>query len=172
LPKGDKMDSVVQKCTEIGADRFIPYTSERSIVQYAADKAARRCERWRKIAKEAAEQAHRNRIPAVDEPVSWERILQLAGAADLALICYEKENALELRRLLAERLGRERRETERQPTVLLIVGPEGGFTPQEIAQAEAAGIKPVSLGRRILRTETAAMVGLTCILYESGEMGG
>lgn len=191
LPKGDKMETVVQKCTEIGAARFIPFLSARTVVQYDGRKEERRLERWQKIAKEAAEQAQRNRVPQVDAPCAWERLLQLAGVADLALICYEKEEALHFRQLLA-RWFQERpesfaagsetgaqqapaeaasRSAERR-TLLLIVGPEGGFTEGEIAEAKAAGCLPISLGRRILRTETAAMVGLTCILYESGEMGG
>jgi 16S rRNA (uracil1498-N3)-methyltransferase len=169
MPKSDKMETVIQKCTEIGAAGFIPFLSERTVVQYDSRKEAKRLERWQKIAKEAAEQAHRHRIPAVNSPVSWKQLLQSAGEVDLALICYEKEDGLFIHQALrsagfsfAVQGGK----------VLLIVGPEGGFTEQEVEQAAAAGCKCISLGKRILRTETAAMVGLTCILYESGEMGG
>lgn len=174
LPKGDKMETVIQKGTEIGASRVIPFVSERTIVQYDERKESKRLERWQKIAKEAAEQAHRNRIPAIAPACSWKQLLALTKEADLALICYEKEGQLQLRELLRNAFSREAAQEEAQQvrTVMLIVGPEGGFSEKEIAEAELAGCKTVSLGKRILRTETAAMVGLACILYESGEMGG
>jgi 16S rRNA (uracil1498-N3)-methyltransferase len=171
LPKGDKLETVIQKNTEIGAARFIPFISERTIVQYDEKKAVKLQERWGKIAKEAAEQAHRNRVPEVTLPLSWKQTLKLAVQVDLALICYEKESGLQLKQLLSQTFKRE----GGQPLmgkVLLLIGPEGGFTVKEIAEAEAAGCHSISLGARILRTETAAMVALTCILYETGEMGG
>ncbi len=170
LPKGDKLETVIQKGTEIGAVRFIPFLSARTVVQYDERKEAKRVDRWRKIAKEAAEQAHRNRIPEVDAPIPWKQLLKQAGLADAAFFCYEKENGQHLRTGLrhafpdpAEAKGK---------TVLLVIGPEGGFTEQELQEAEAAGCVAVGLGARILRTETAGMVGLTCVLYETGEMGG
>lgn len=164
LPKADKMESVIQKCTEIGASRFIPFISDRTIVQYDQKKEAKRLERWEKIAKEAAEQAHRNRIPTIDPPMSWNHLLELLPELQLALICYEKETALTFKAMLQKHLPLE--------NILIIIGPEGGFTPKEIKEAEEAGCQSISLGKRILRTETAAMTALTCILYETGEMGG
>ncbi|MFS0839663.1 RsmE family RNA methyltransferase [Paenibacillus sp. 1P03SA] len=189
LPKGDKMETVIQKGTEIGAARFLPFVSERTVVQYDAKKEAKRTERWNKIAKEAAEQAHRNRIPVIESVLSWKALLKLVSeAADGAWICYEKEDGFgigtAIRRYFGSRDGRadetgaSRKAAEgagadgKPARLLLLVGPEGGFTEQEVREAEAAGCVSVSLGRRILRTETAAMVGLACILYESGEMGG
>jgi 16S rRNA (uracil1498-N3)-methyltransferase len=197
LPKGDKMELVIQKGTEIGADRFIPFASERTVVQLDAKKEGKKIERWQKIAKEAAEQAHRNRVPVVDIPLSWKALLQLAGEADAAWICYEKENGLQLRQEIAAALSKwqanRSQDSDWQKDIMqdgagevqannslraqrvklmLIVGPEGGFSEREIEAAEAAGCRSISLGKRILRTETAAMVGLTCILYEAGEMGG
>jgi 16S rRNA (uracil1498-N3)-methyltransferase len=170
LPKGDKMETIIQKGTEIGAVRFIPFISERTVVQYDAKKESKRLERWAKIAKEAAEQAHRNRVPAVEAPLKWNELLQSVGKADAAFFCYEKEAGTmlkqQLRRAIAARGGAE------GMNVLLIVGPEGGFSEREAREAEAAGCVPVLLGARILRTETAGMVGLTCLLYEAGEMGG
>jgi len=181
LPKGDKMELVIQKGTEIGATRFVPFTSERTVVQLDGKKEGKRLERWQKIAKEAAEQAHRNRIPSVDAVRGWKELLQLAAEADAAWFCYEKQDVQELRAqiraALQGRMGPEAAETGGthaavRPKLLLIVGPEGGFSEREADEAERAGCRAVSLGKRILRTETAAMVGLTCILYESGEMGG
>lgn len=164
LPKSDKIETVIQRCTEIGAVRFMPFTSERTIVQYNAQKTMRRMERWRKIAKEAAEQAHRNRIPTIDEPMRWQQVLDMVGQVQLALICYEQETAATFRTLLTQHLPLEK--------ILIIVGPEGGFTADEIEAAKQAGCHSVSLGKRILRTETAAMVALASILYENGEIGG
>ncbi|MDF2668514.1 MAG: hypothetical protein K0R67_820 [Paenibacillus sp.] len=170
LPKGDKLETVIQKGTEIGAVRFIPFLSARTVVQYDERKEAKRVDRWRKIAKEAAEQAHRNRVPEVDSPVTWKQLLKLVGDAGSAYFCYEKENGQHLRTALRQTFPDQA--AAGGTTVLLIIGPEGGFTEQELLEAEAAGCKAVGLGARILRTETAGMVALTCVLYETGEMGG
>ncbi len=171
LPKGDKLETVIQKNTEIGAARFIPFVSERTIVQYDDKKALKLQERWGKIAKEAAEQAHRNRVPEITLPLTWKQALKLIGQVDIALICYEKESGLQLKQLLKQTFKTDS-ELTHKGKVLLLIGPEGGFTVKEIAEAEALGCHSISLGSRILRTETAAMVALTCILYETGEMGG
>jgi 16S rRNA (uracil1498-N3)-methyltransferase len=171
LPKGDKMEMVIQKGTEIGANRFIPFTSERTIVQYDAKKEAKRVERWARIAKEAAEQAHRGVIPTIEAVLSWRELLAIVPNVTMAMICYEKENALQFRELLQHILVKNTPSTN-PIQIMLIIGPEGGLTEGEIRDAEQAGCRTISLGRRILRTETAALVGLSCILYESGEMGG
>lgn len=170
LPKGDKMETVIQKGTEIGASRFIPFVSERTVVQYDGKKETKRLERWHKIAKEAAEQAHRNRIPDVVAPMTWKQLLQSVREADAAFFCYEKEDANILKQAL--QLAISKRGRVDGMNVLLIVGPEGGFTEGEAQEAEQAGCVSVKLGARILRTETAGLVGLTCLLYETGEMGG
>ncbi|WNR46367.1 16S rRNA (uracil(1498)-N(3))-methyltransferase [Paenibacillus roseipurpureus] len=170
LPKGDKMELIIQKGTEIGATRFLPFLSERTIVQYDAKKEAKRTERWQKIAKEAAEQAHRNRVPQIEAVYTWKQLLQRAKEADVAWICYEKEDGQQLKPAIQAALAAGQLGPGKQ--VVIAVGPEGGFTEQEIKQAEEAGFRSVSLGNRILRTETAAMVGLTCLFYETGEMGG
>jgi 16S rRNA (uracil1498-N3)-methyltransferase len=171
LPKGDKMELVIQKCTEIGAAAFVPFLSERTIVQYDERKEEKRIGRWAKIAKEAAEQAHRSRIPGVRHPLKWKSLLGLFGEYDLVCICYEKELGEQLRDVVQPFASSIRSEHTRR-RVLVVVGPEGGFTEEEISAAEAAGARSVGLGRRILRAETAGMAALTCILYETGEMGG
>ncbi len=179
LPKGDKMELVIQKGTEIGAFAFVPFESERMIVQYDGKKEAKRLERWSKIAKEAAEQAHRHRIPPIDQVQSWKQLLRQIETYDLSLFCYEREGAEAHGRGIGKAVREWRNEQTAEgrllahmPRILLIVGSEGGFTEREANEAEAAGSKLVGLGRRILRTETAGLVGLTCLLYESGEMGG
>ncbi|ASA23625.1 RsmE family RNA methyltransferase [Paenibacillus donghaensis] len=170
LPKADKMETVIQKCTEIGAAAFVPFLSERTIVQYDERKESKRLDRWRKICKEAAEQAHRNIVPAVGAPVSWKQLLKSFADYDAVYFCYEKEAGLQLRSAVAPWLAG--LPPEAGGKVLVVVGPEGGFSVEEYAQAEEAGAVSVGLGRRILRCETAGMVAAACILYESGEMGG
>ncbi|WP_018752766.1 16S rRNA (uracil(1498)-N(3))-methyltransferase [Paenibacillus sanguinis] len=170
LPKGDKMEIVIQKCTEIGASRFLPFLSARTVVQYDRKKEEKRLGRWQKIAKEAAEQAHRSKIPAVEGPVPWNELLAAFEGYDLVCLCYEKEHGSALREVLKPFVAE--LNTEQTCHIAVVVGPEGGFSEEEVQAAEAAGAKSVGLGRRILRTETAAMAALTCIMYESGEMGG
>lgn len=170
LPKGDKMEVVIQKCTEIGASRFVPFLSARTVVQYDSKKEEKRLSRWQKIAKEAAEQAHRSKIPGVDGPVKWNELLAAFKEYDLVCLCYEKEDGRALREVLKPMVAE--LDAEQTYNIAVVVGPEGGFSEEEVQEAEAAGAKSVGLGRRILRTETAAMAALTCIMYESGEMGG
>lgn len=165
LPKGDKMETVIQKCTEIGAVRFLPFTSARTIVQYDQRKEEKRLARWRKIAKEAAEQSHRGIIPEIDRTRSWNEIVALIANQGASLLCYEQEHDTSVRTVLQQHLLKQ----DERP-VLLIVGPEGGFELDEVHEAVAAGAISISLGGRVLRTETAAMVGLTSILYESGDI--
>jgi 16S rRNA (uracil1498-N3)-methyltransferase len=198
LPKGDRLETVIQKCTEIGASRILPIVSERTIVRLEAGKLESRLARWRKIAKEAAEQSERSRVPDIDAPRSWSEMLRLAAEADHALVCYEREGELNLRMKLRELAGRaiggesgvvggggdggssgagtvggaSDKARDKRPTILLAIGPEGGLSPGEVAAAMDAGCDIVSLGRTILRTDTASIVGLTCILYEYGAMGG
>lgn len=174
LPKGDKMELVIQKGTEIGAYAFVPFQSERMIVQYDSKKEAKRLERWSKIAKEAAEQAHRHHIPEVEQVRSWKQLLALIADFDLALFCYEREGDAAHGRGIGSAISEWRRSHAdvNAPTFVVIVGPEGGFTEKEAAEAKAAGAVIAGLGKRILRTETAGIVALTCLLYEAGEMGG
>ena len=167
LPKGDKLETVIQKGTEIGASAFLPFVSARTIVQYDAKKEAKRLDRWRKIAKEAAEQAHRSKVPEVRDALKWSELLAVCEQAQLALFCYEKEDGRGLKDVL-----RSARLVEGGGPVLVIVGPEGGFTAEEAEEAERRGCACVGLGRRILRTETAGLVAASCIFYETGEMGG
>ncbi|GGG10804.1 16S rRNA (uracil(1498)-N(3))-methyltransferase [Paenibacillus abyssi] len=173
LPKGDKMETVIQKGTEVGAAAFIPFQSERMIVQYDGKKEAKRLERWAKIAKEAAEQAHRSMIPEIAPVHNWRQLLEQIPAYDLTLFCYEKQGGTAgsgIKDAIAKFAGQAGGNP--CPKVLLIVGPEGGFTEREAEEARARGAVMAGLGKRILRTETAALVGLTCLMYESGEMGG
>lgn len=125
LPKADKMETVIQKCTEIGAVGFIPFLSERTIVQYDERKESKRLDRWRKICKEAAEQAHRNIVPAVGSPLSWKQLLQTFSEYDAIYFCYEKEEGLQLRSSVAPWLSS--LSPQAGGKVLIVVGPEGAL---------------------------------------------
>lgn len=175
LPKGDKMELIVQKCTEVGAVAFIPFESQRVIVQYDHKKEAKRIERWQKIVKEAAEQSHRNKIATVESTKSFKQLLEGFKLYDLVLFCYEETGKGKEGQALKDVLQTFKQEIEDQSSpvrILVIAGSEGGFTEQEATLAKDAGAKLVGLGKRILRAETAGIVALTCIMYESGEMGG
>lgn len=170
LPKGDKMEMVLQKGTEIGAFAFIPFESERTIVQYDGKKQEKQLVRWGKIVKEAAEQAHRDRLPEVTAIYRWKQLMAVIPHYQLVLFCYEKTDfTVGLRTALQQF---DHQQLSSPVRVLLIVGPEGGFTVKEVQEAQASGAVIVTLGNRILRTETAALVGLSCVMFESGEMGG
>lgn len=171
LPKGDKLETVIQKGTEAGAAAFLPILSRRTVVQYDERKEAKRVERWRKIAKEAAEQSHRGIVPEVMPVSSWKSLVsRFTSDYDLVLLCYEEEGraGTGLKRVLGEFAAKDLA----YPRVLIVVGPEGGFDEREAEEAVAAGAVAVGLGRRILRTETAALYALACVAFASGELGG
>lgn len=174
LPKGDKLETVIQKGTEAGACAFQPFVSRRTIVQYDARKEAKRLERWRKIAKEAAEQSHRDVIPEVWPVCGWNELLQQFSSFDLVLMCDEAEGKAGTRPLrpVLRAFRMKQAHAPKRPEVLIVVGPEGGFDPEEAEAAALAGAQRVGLGKRILRTETAALYALACLAYESGELGG
>jgi 16S rRNA (uracil1498-N3)-methyltransferase len=168
LPKGDKLDTIIQKAVELGAARLIPVICERSVARIAAQDAARKTGRWQKIAREAARQCGRALLPTVESPLVFPRAAQLASTADLALIPWENERERSIRQLLesqSPRLDAMIREDQR-PRIAVLIGPEGGFAMPEIDQAVKAGIWPVSLGRRILRTETAGPAVLAMLGYQ------
>ncbi len=163
VPKGKKMDMIVEKCTELGVGAIIPMMTERVVTQPDEAKMAERAERWQRIANEAAKQSHRTIIPEVHPVVPLESAVDELAQLDLCLLFSEAEQ----QRPLREVLGRGIRVT----TLGLAIGPEGGFSVQEVEMAVAAGAVPVTLGLRILRTETAAIAALSICLYELGEMG-
>lgn len=163
LPKGDKWEWILQKGTELGVAQFYPFLSERTVVKIHSEKVDKKLSRWQRIVKEAAEQAERGIIPKVHHPVKWDSLLSIIQQWENVWIAYER-GGKPFRSCL------EQQKEDQQ--ALLIVGPEGGFSPNEIEEAVQAGAEPVTLGPRILRTETAAVVGLSCILYANGELGG
>lgn len=158
LPKGDKMEWILQKGTELGAFAFFPFSSERTIVKLDAKKEAKKLERWQKIAKEAAEQSHRTVLPTVNAPLRFDQLLQAAKTYTAAVIAYEKEDENGLRGVLTTLAPGD--------TLLVLIGPEGGFSEEEVAKAQAAGVRSVTFGPRILRTETASQYVLSAVSYQ------
>ena len=163
LLQRDKFEWVLQKGTEIGVVAFVPVITRRSLVRDADDVGENKLERWRRIIREAAEQSGRGALPTLITPIPFEAAAPEATAHDRTLIAWEGEQERTVRDVLGGL-----RDVE---TVALFIGPEGGFEAAEVEEATAYGATPVTLGRRILRTETAAVVGAALVLYELGEMG-
>ncbi|SDC73830.1 MULTISPECIES: 16S rRNA (uracil(1498)-N(3))-methyltransferase [unclassified Candidatus Frackibacter] len=165
LPKSKKMDLIVQKCTELGIDQVIPMETKRSVVKLKPSKAKRRQKRWQKIAEEAAKQSGRATIPKVGELKDFIDLEEIITDYDLVLIPWEDEDSDGLKNNLQNLdLNPEK--------ILLVIGPEGGFASEEVDKAKELGAKSVTLGPRILRTETAGLAALSMILYEAGDLGG
>jgi 16S rRNA (uracil1498-N3)-methyltransferase len=160
VPKGQKMDLVVEKATELGAHAVVPVRSARVI---GHDTGAAKVERWRRIAKSAAQQSGRTRIPPVADVHDWDALLATFADYDRVYIPWELSDPAPLRDVFE-------RELPAATSVLVVIGPEGGFAADEVERARAAGATPISLGRRILRTETAALVVLAAALYARGEL--
>jgi 16S rRNA (uracil1498-N3)-methyltransferase len=174
LLKGEKMELVLQKGTEIGVTRFIPLLSERCISRPTVADLERKLDRWRAIVREAAEQSGRAILPEVGHLHSLAEACKEATSADLAAMAWEEEHAVGIGAAVREAglRAEEPRKGDARPRVALLIGPEGGFSSQEAREVRAAGLKVVSLGPRILRAETAALVATTLVLCESGDMGG
>lgn len=158
LVRGEKFDTVVQKAVECGASEIVPVCTSRCEVKLDGSGAAKKVARWQRIADEAAKQCGRAVLPIVSAPVSFSEGVRFAAAAELPLLCYEDERHLSIADVL-----REREDGAKPATASVFVGPEGGFSHDEIAAATGEGMISVGLGRRILRTETASAFALACI---------
>jgi 16S rRNA (uracil1498-N3)-methyltransferase len=165
--KADRFELVLQKGTELGASAFVPTVCARSVARPGdGSRRSSRLKRWQRIVVEAAEQSGRGRRPELREPVPFgEACNDVHGSA---LIPWEGET----RAGLKAALGRLRADGGALTSLGIFIGPEGGFTEQEVDQAKAAGVVSVSLGRRILRAETAGVSVLAAVMYELGELGG
>ena len=158
LPKGDKMETVVQKAVELGAYSVIPVSSRRCIMKLDAKRAAQKTIRWNKIAESAAKQSKRLIIPEVHEIMTFGEALEYAGDLDVLLMPYEMESGMgETRRILSA--------IQQGQSVGVLIGPEGGFEEQEAEDARNHGFSTITLGKRILRTETAGMTILSILMY-------
>ncbi|KMT21645.1 16S rRNA (uracil(1498)-N(3))-methyltransferase [Clostridium cylindrosporum] len=165
LPKSQKMDLIVQKGVEIGISEVRAVITNRVVVKTEARDISNKIERWNKISKEAAKQSGRGVILDISEPVSFKDAIDSLDEFDLAVMPYENQEGVGLKRILTEK-GSEAK------NIAIFIGPEGGFEEEEVEYAKEKGVYPVTLGPRILRTETAGFVASTIILYELGDMGG
>ena len=157
-PKSDKLELIIQKSVELGAARIVPFESSRCIKRPKAEKIEKQTARLQRIAEEAAKQCGRARLPIVAEPIGFKKMLEEASAAELSLFCYEGSGTKSLKEVLS---------ADYTPSsISVIVGSEGGFSPEEAEAAEAAKLTPVNLGPRILRCETAPMYALSAISYQ------
>lgn len=159
FPKADKMELIIQKCVELGVYEIVPVLTENTVVKLN-DSSAKKIERYNKISEAAAKQSGRGIIPLVSEAVSFKCAVEKLTGLDESYIAYEKETPRSLQHYF---------NTSAAQTVGFFIGPEGGFSPAEALACEQSGIHPVSLGKRILRTETAGFMLLITYLYSRGE---
>jgi 16S rRNA (uracil1498-N3)-methyltransferase len=164
VPKGDRMEAIVRATSELGVAQILPALTERTVVRLDAAQWRERARRWQRVAREATKQCGRAVVPAVEAPRPLSEWIAGAAPADLRLCLWEVEGE-PLRSVLDRRDGGTR-------SAIVIVGPEGGLTREEVALAVAAGYVPVTLGRRILRTETAGPTIVALLQYGLGDLGG
>jgi len=162
LPKGEKLDLITQKATELGMFELLLFEAERSIVKWDVQKGKKKQERLQKIAKEAAEQSHRNVVPAIREVMTFKQLLQLTKQYDLLFVADEEDAKQVERTQLAEHL----KNAYDKHSICIVFGPEGGLSRYEIQALKENGFQPIALGPRILRAETAPLYALSAISYE------
>ena len=158
LPKADKMELIIQKSVELGAYEIIPVETKRCVVKLDGKKAAKKVDRWQQIAESAAKQAGRALIPQIAPCISFEKALRMCNGLDAALIPYEKAEGMGTMKSAVDQI-------KPGESIGVFIGPEGGFEEAEIEQAMEQEIIPVSLGKRILRTETAGLTILSILMY-------
>lgn len=161
LPKGDKMDFIVQKAVELGAKKIVPYIAKRSVSRPDEKSMRKKCERWQKIAREAAMQSGRGLVPEVTQVITHKEAVLKAAKHQFPLFLYENEKDTSIKTVLS---GKE------ISSVAIMIGPEGGFDESEVQTALDANMQSVSLGTRILRCETAPIAAISIVMYESGSM--
>ena len=159
LPKADKMELIIQKAVELGAYEVIPVETRRCVVKLDGKKAAKKVDRWQQIAESAAKQSKRMLIPHVHEVISFKEALKYAESMDIRLIPYELAKGMqETKEILAA--------IEPGQSIGIFIGPEGGLEKEEVEKAMEIGAKPITLGKRILRTETAGMALLSIMMFQ------
>ena len=158
LPKSDKMELIVQKAVELGAYEIIPVVTKRAVVKLDEKKALKKVERWNSIAESGAKQSGRNLIPKVKNVLSFKEAIRYATELDVVLIPYELAEGMQETKTIISSI---------QPgqSIGIFIGPEGGFETEEVEFAMGQGVKPITLGKRILRTETAGLTTLSILMY-------
>ena len=159
LPKADKMELIIQKAVELGAYEIIPVETKRCVVKLDGKKAVKKVDRWQQIAESAAKQSKRMLIPNVHQVLSFKEALKYAESMDIRLIPYELAKGMqETKEILAA--------IEPGQSIGIFIGPEGGFEEKEVEAAISEGAKPITLGKRILRTETAGLAILSVLMFQ------
>ncbi|MBE5769790.1 MAG: 16S rRNA (uracil(1498)-N(3))-methyltransferase [Clostridiales bacterium] len=159
LPKGDKMDFLSQKCTEAGIFRIVPVLFSRCVVKWEKKDDEKKLPRWQRIAAEAAKQSGRAIVPEIGRPVTLKQLCEELKEYDLALVPWEDQKGNGIRQQFAG-----------QKNIAVVIGPEGGMAPEEIEMMQQSGARPVTLGPRIFRTETAGLAALISLMTLSGDM--
>lgn len=162
IPRGDKLELILQKCTELGVAGIVPFMASRSVARVPAGRLREKLERWQRIVREAARQSNRASVPDISFAADLAEALHLAEDP-VKLLLWEEEQAGTLKKVLAELPPPER--------IAVIVGPEGGLTAEEVASAVKCGFVPVSLGKRIVRTETAGLAIVAILQFYWGDIG-
>lgn len=160
IPKAEKMELIIQKCTELGAKHFIPVQMERCVVKLDDRAERKKLERWQKIAETAAKQSGRDIIPTVENSINLAKLCNLIQKYDIVLLAYENEEQNKLKDELKNI------KNKKDLKIGIIIGPEGGIEKQEIEKLQLAGAKVITLGKRILRTETVGISITSIIMYE------
>lgn len=163
LPKADKMDFIAQKAVELGVSSIVPVISTNCVVKYDAAKQIARRTKWQKIADEAAKQCGRTIQPVVEPIVRLKEVLENLDPDTAAFICYEGQADVPIRDFLRNNTARR---------FFVLIGPEGGFTPEEVELCLKNGVRTVTMGPRILRSETASLAAVSIVMYENGDLGG
>ncbi len=166
LPKADKMELVIQKGTELGISTFVPVSMKRSIVKLNEKDSLKKIDRWQKIAEVAGKQSGRDIIPQVENVISFKELLSRINDYDLMFLAYEDEHKLSIKELLQSFKLNEKYISDQEVNIAFIVGPEGGIAPEEVQMLLENNVKAVTLGKRILRTETVALAVASIIMYE------
>ncbi len=165
LPKADKMELIIQKCTELGVKEFTPLELKRCIVKLDEKDKSKKIERWQKIAEIASKQCGRDLVPKVNSVYNINNLFQFLKEYDIILIAYENEKENSFKTEL------EKLDKNKNLKIAVIIGPEGGFEESEVKELNANGAKIISLGKRILRTETVGFATTSIIMYEFNELG-
>ena len=162
LPKGDKMELIIQKAVELGAHEIIPVAMSRCVVKLDAKKAQKKQERWQEIARNAAKQSRRLLVPKIHPVCTFDEALELAESLDIRLIPYELAKGMDETKRVIHAICPGQ-------SIGIFIGPEGGFAPEEVEKAIKTGMQPITLGHRILRTETAGMTILSVLMFRLEE---
>ena len=159
LPKGDKTELIIQKAVELGAYQVVPVRMKRCVMKLDEKRGAKKAERWQQIAESAAKQSRRMLVPQVSSPVSFAEAMQMAGTLDRIIVPYELAKGMTETRNILDSI-------KTGESIGIFIGPEGGFDPQEIEELKSRGAETVTLGHRILRTETAGMTLLSVLMFK------